>query len=115
MIVEDERIIAQDMQQLLVMEGYEVQAIEDSAEQTIAAIKREKPDLVLIDIHLIGKMDGIKLSEEISKIEKIPIIYVTAYTDKKVIDRAMKTKPIAYIMKPIMDENLLDAVRIALK
>lgn len=115
MIVEDEVIIARDLKQLLQGEGYEIQSIEDSAENALEKIKLEKPDLVLIDIQLFGKMDGIKLTEQIAKIDHIPVIYVTAYTEKKVIDRAMKTKPRAYIMKPILDEDLVDAVKEALK
>jgi CheY-like chemotaxis protein len=114
MIVEDERIIARDLTQLLIDEGYEIQPIEDTAENALTMIKDAKPDLVIIDIQLLGKMDGIILSEKINQIGNIPVIFVTAYTEKKVIDRAMKTKPQAYIMKPILDQDLLVAVKDAL-
>jgi len=114
-VVEDERIIAIDLMQLFQSEGYEIISIENTAESALVMINKEKPDLVVIDIMLMGKMDGISLAQEISKIGDIPIIYVTAYNEKKIMDRAMKTKPIAYIMKPILDEDLMKAVNQVLK
>lgn len=111
LIVEDQRIIASDFRQLLINEGYDVLPTVDTAESALISIENIKPDLILIDIQLLGKMDGIRLSEEIKKIGNIPVIFVTAYTEKKVVDRAMATKPFAYIMKPILDEDLIDTVK----
>lgn len=114
-IVEDEQIIANDIKYLLIAEGYEVLSLYDSGEEALASIEKLKPDLVLVDIALNGKMNGIELSDFIHKKYNIPVIFVTAYSEKKTVDAAMKTKPSAYIMKPIFDENLLDSIRQTLK
>ncbi len=115
LIVEDEQIIAADIKNLLEMEGYKVLTIQDTAENAIESIKSNKPDLVLIDIALSGKMNGIELAEKIGKSSPIPVIFVSAYTEKKTVDAALKTKPSGYVMKPISDENLMEEIRKALK
>jgi len=113
--LEDDKIIAQDIKLMLKMEGFQVLAIQDKGEIAVKCIENEKPDLILIDIALSGEMDGIDLSEIIRNEFQIPVIFVTAYTETNTMQRALETKPAAYITKPISDEELLSEIRKALK
>ena len=70
--------------------------------------------MIIIDIKLTGEMDGIELAKNINKIENIPVIYFTAYSDEQVIQKAMATKPIAYLIKPVTEKELLDTINSAL-
>jgi two-component system, response regulator PdtaR len=115
LIVEDEQIFAQDIKLIMEGEGYSVESIVDSGTEAIAKIEANKPDIILMDIKIRGKIDGIELTKEIQKTNNIPIIYLTAYTEKLTVDRAMETHPIAYMVKPIFDNELIDAVKKALK
>ena len=114
LIVEDEQIIAEDLKETLKNIGFEDCQIENSAEQALEIIKKQKPDLIIIDIKLTDEMDGIELVKSINKIEDIPVIYFTAYADKKVIQKAMETKPVAYLIKPVIEKELLDTINSAL-
>ena len=105
LIVEDEQIFAHDIKDVIEEKGYEVCSIATSGDEALEDIEKYKPDMLLIDIKLTGKMDGIELSEKINKTNPIPIIYITAYSDKKTIDIAMQTKPIAYLIKPILEKE----------
>jgi len=115
LIVEDEQIFAQDLKMIMESEGYIVESIVDSGVEAIAKIEQNKPDIILMDIKIRGKIDGIELTKEIHKMYDIPIIYLTAYTKKSTVDRAMETHPVAYLVKPIFDNDLIDAVKKALK
>ena len=114
LIVEDEQIIAEDLKETLKDIGFENCLIENSAEQALEIVKKQKPDLIIIDIKLTGKMDGIELAKKINKIEDIPVIYFTAYSEEKVIKKAMGTKPVAYLIKPVIVKELLDIINSAL-
>ncbi len=87
-IVEDERITAEDIKKALNSVGYEVPAIVPSGEEAIKAAEELKPDLVIMDIKLEGEMDGIQAAEQIRSKLGIPIIYLTAYSDEKTVQRA---------------------------
>ena len=110
LIVEDEQIIAEDIKCSLKDIGFEDCIIEDSAEQALEVIKKQKPDLIIIDIKLTGKMDGVELAEHIKKIGKIPVIYIAAYTDGKIYDKAIATKPVAYFVKPLSEKELVKVI-----
>ncbi|MDI3548938.1 MAG: two-component system, response regulator PdtaR [Methanobacterium sp.] len=88
LIVEDEKITAEDIKNSLNSVGYEVPAIVSSGEGAIKAVEEFKPDLVLMDIRLEGEMDGIQAAEQIRSRRGIPIIYLTAYSDEKTVQRA---------------------------
>ncbi|RLC53275.1 MAG: response regulator [Candidatus Cloacimonadota bacterium] len=115
LIVEDEQIFAQDLKMIMESEGYSVESIVDSGTEAIKKIEQNKPDIILMDIKIHGKIDGIDLTKEIQKKNNIPIIYLTAYTEKSTVDRAMETNPVAYMVKPIFDNDLIDVVKKALK
>lgn len=111
LIVEDEIIIASDIKQLLQLEGYEIVGITDNADDALDLIQQEKPDLILLDILLVGQTNGIELSRKIRDLNGTKVIFVTAYTEKSTVQEAMLTDPSGYVMKPILDEELLAEVR----
>ncbi len=114
LIVEDEAVVAMDIKKTLKSLGYHVPCIAFSGEQAVEMARREKPGLVLMDILLRGKMDGIQAAEEIRKDLSIPVIYLTAYADKEKLQRAKATQPFGYILKPFESRELHAAIEIAL-
>ncbi|MBA4384941.1 MAG: hypothetical protein C0410_09410 [Anaerolinea sp.] len=113
LVVEDERIVAKDIQNVLVKAGYEVPAIVSSGENALIKAKDCKPDLVLMDIILQGEMDGIDTAQQIRSLWGIPVIYLTAYGDDAIMERAKATEPIGYILKPYDAMELLTTIKIA--
>lgn len=114
MIVEDEWITADDIRMSLQNLGYTVTSVSSSGEDAIQNAEKDKPDLVLMDIVLKGEMDGIQAANQIRSCYNIPIIYLTAYTDEKILERASITEPFGYIVKPFVNEDLKIAIEIAL-
>jgi PAS domain S-box-containing protein len=114
LVVEDERIIAGDVQQTLVAFGYAVPLTVATGKQAIAAVKDSRPDLVLMDISLGGSMDGIEAAREIRKQADVPIVYLTSYSDEATLVRAMKTGPHGYLLKPFSDRELRITIEVAL-
>lgn len=114
MIVEDENIVAMDIRQRLEMLGYEVTATVTTGEKAIELADKTRPDVVLMDIVLKGEVDGIEAAEEIRRRLGIPIIYITAYSDSKTLERAKVTEPFGYIIKPFEDRELQSVIEIAL-
>ena len=100
LIVEDEVITALDIKKSLEKLGFEVLSIEDTGKNAIYKIEKLKPDLVLMDIVLKGEMDGIKTTEFIKNRFDVPVVYLTAYSDKKTFERAKLTEPYGFIVKP---------------
>ncbi|GAA4433690.1 hypothetical protein GCM10023188_23580 [Pontibacter saemangeumensis] len=113
LISEDEVIIAEDIAATLEDLGYETCAI-DSGEDTIDMIRETQPDLVLLDINLRGEADGVDIGSRIKEEFNIPFIYLTAYADRATIDRAKKTEPDAFLVKPFDEKSLRSAIEIAL-
>ncbi|PKL25422.1 MAG: hypothetical protein CVV47_05015 [Spirochaetae bacterium HGW-Spirochaetae-3] len=113
-ICEDERIVALDIRAFLQRNGYEVPAIYAAAEDLLRDAEEIKPDLVLMDIHLQGEMDGIEASAELLQRWSIPVILLTAYADGPTIERAKLTHPYAYILKPYDERELKTAISIGL-
>ena len=114
LIVEDEMIIARDIKGKLESLGYDVVGIVSSGEDAINKAETEKPTLILMDIELSGKIDGIEASKKIIESNNISIIYLTAYSDSKTFRRAISTEPINYLVKPIDEEKLESAIETAL-
>ena len=113
-VVEDEVIVAKDLEAILVRLGYEVPAVESTGEKAIEKVNLLKPDLILMDIVLDGEMDGIQTAEVIQNRFDIPVVYLTAHADKPTLDRAKKTGPYGYILKPFHDKELLSTIEIAI-
>ncbi len=114
LIVEDEEIVAFDIESTLHNLGYEICAVVASGEEAIASASASLPDLVLMDIMLKGSMDGIQAAAEIQKLFNIPIVYLSAYGDTNTIERARLTEPFGYLVKPFEEKELHIAIEIAL-
>lgn len=114
LIVEDDPTIAQDLKYKLQNLDYEVAGITPSAEEAIVLAQSLKPDLVLMDIHLAGEMDGIQAAEQIRTL-RVPIVYVSGYYDGPVLQRAQRTEPYGYILKPYRTEDLRISVEMSLQ
>ncbi len=114
LVVEDEAIVAKDLQYRLKKFGYTVPAIASSGEEAINIAIEISPDLVLMDIKLKGSMDGIEAAEEIYKRLDIPVIYLTAYADENTLERAKITEPFGYLLKPFKERELQTNIEITL-
>ena len=114
MIVEDEKIVAKDIQRMLERIGYVVPAAVSSGLEAIQKAEEMKPDLVLMDIMLKGDMDGVEAAEQIHLQLQIPVIFITAYADEKTLQRAKITEPYGYILKPFQEKELHTTIEIAL-
>jgi CheY-like chemotaxis protein len=115
LIVEDEVILAMDIDLALRDLGYEVAGIAFSGHDAVMQAAHKRPDLVLVDIKLKGYMDGIDAARLIQKRYHIPVIYITGNTDEKTMARALKTQPAGYLRKPVSDSMLRKAIENALE
>ena len=113
-IVEDEAIVANDIKETLKSLGYDVKGIAKSGEIALEKIKELKPDLVLMDIHLSTQMDGVETAGKVHVLYNIPVIYLTAYADKALLDRAKVTEPYGYVIKPYDERELHSVIEMAL-
>ncbi len=113
LVVEDEKIVAADLQQRLKSFGYVVVGITSTGETAIQATRDLAPELILMDITLKGDMDGIQTAETIRKNLDIPIVYVTAHADSKTLERAKITSPFGYILKPFEERDLYTTIEMA--
>lgn len=114
LVVEDESIVALDIQDRLESMGYEVPATVASGERAIEQAGELRPDLVLMDIQLKGRMDGVEAADQIRKQFGIPIIYLTANADHPTVQRAKVTEPFAYVIKPFEERELHTTIEVAL-
>ncbi|MBD3397540.1 PAS domain S-box protein, partial [Candidatus Micrarchaeota archaeon] len=114
LVVEDERIIAQDLRESLEKIGHSVVGVFSSGEAAVKVINERQPEIVLMDINLAGEMDGIETAEIISGQMDVPIIYLTAYTDSRTTERAIGSNPYSYLSKPVDISDLRVAIEIAL-
>ena len=114
MIVEDEIIIAVDLKVHLSQIGYEICALVNSGENAIEAAGSLSPDLVLMDIVLVGEMDGIEAAEAIRSSYNIPVIFLTSHADEGRLHRAKQTLPFGYVLKPFRTGELRIAIEMAL-
>jgi len=115
MVVEDARIVSLDLTRSLRSLGYEVVATAASGERAVLTAAELLPDLVLMDIHLEGEMDGITAAAEITSAHDTPVVYVTAYADDKTLARAKVTQPYAYVLKPVDKRELQIAIEVSLQ
>ncbi|KKH48920.1 response regulator [Methanosarcina sp. 1.H.A.2.2] len=114
LIVEDQNIVALNIRNRLKNMGYTVPVTAISGEEAIRKTELTNPDLVLMDIMLKGDMDGIEATRIIKSRFSIPVIYLTAYTDIKTLERAKLTEPSGYISKPFKEEDLFSNIEMAL-
>jgi PAS domain S-box-containing protein len=114
LVVEDESLVATAIKHMLVRQKYEVVAIASSGEQAIAEVELHRPDIILMDIELQSKMDGIHTAAAIHDTYNIPVIYLTAHSEQRFLERAKITGPYGYLLKPFREDELRIAIEIAL-
>jgi diguanylate cyclase (GGDEF)-like protein/PAS domain S-box-containing protein len=114
LVVEDESIVALDIQDRLESLGYEVPATVASGERAIEQAGALRPDLVLMDIQLQGRMDGVEAADQIRQRFGIPVIYLTANADHPTVQRAKVTEPFGYVIKPFEERELHTTIEVAL-
>jgi two-component system, response regulator PdtaR len=114
LIVEDDGLIALRMQELLSNYGYQVPDPLASGEEALECLEQSNPDLVIMDIGLLGSMDGLETARQIRERYPIPVIFLTAYADDLRIARARDISPYGYMVKPFRDDKLLGCIRNAL-
>ncbi len=115
LIVEDEILIAEELKERLSRLGFSVIAAVDSADEGIAIATRERPDLVLMDIRLKGKKDGVQAAKEIRQQVDVPIVYLTAHSDQLTVDRAKATEHDGFILKPFQRRELQSTIEVAMR
>ncbi len=114
MIVEDEGVVALELEQCLRQMGYKVPTVVGTGAEAIARAAEIKPDLVLMDIRLKGRMDGIEAARQILSSQSIPVVYLTAHSDDATVRRARETAPFGYVLKPWEEKSLQIAIDLAL-
>ncbi len=114
LVVEDEALIAGDIQRTLVKLGYDVPPPVGTGEAALTAAETLKPSLILMDIQLRGKMDGIDAARQIRARFSLPVVYLTSHSDEATLSRAMETHPAGYLLKPFNDRELRTAIEVAL-
>lgn len=115
LIVEDESIVALEIKRALLKLNFDVTNMVSTYDDVFDCITDNEPDIILMDINLEGSpKDGIEIVHEIQKIRNIPIVYLTAYSDDKTIDRAVATNPIGYLIKPFKREELKSTILLGL-
>jgi PAS domain S-box-containing protein len=114
LVVEDEAIVALDVKERLTDMGYEVCGTVERGDQALELAASSRPDLVLMDIRLKGEMDGIAAAEEIRQRWRIPVIYLTAFSEDQTLQRAKFTEPFGYIIKPFEDREIQSTIEMAL-
>lgn len=113
-VVEDERIVAEDIRFTLESFGYQVAGIASSRDQALVEIGQTSPDLVLMDIVLKGAGDGVETGRIVRERFDIPVVYLTAHADHATLHRAKVTEPFGYILKPFEEHELYSGIEIAL-
>jgi signal transduction histidine kinase len=115
MIVEDERIVALHLKQQLTRLGYQVPSTATSGERALEQITAVRPDVVLMDIHIEGSIDGIATAGQIPAELQIPVIYLSAYSEEATLDRARGTRPYGYLIKPFSERELHASIQMVLE
>jgi DNA-binding NarL/FixJ family response regulator len=114
LVVEDEVVIALRLQQRLTSLGFDVVGVAYSGEEAVETARDLKPDLILMDIMIPGRLDGIEAAKIIKVELNIPVIFLTAFSEDTVIERAREAQPYGYILKPFQDREVKATVEIAL-
>lgn len=114
LVVEDETLVAMEIKEDLLAQGYRVPAVVSRGDDALEAVIRHRPDLVLMDIRIKGGMDGIEAARRIKEATGLPILYLTANSDEATLARAAITEPEAFLLKPFNERELVANIRMAL-
>src|SRR6266496_2686127 len=115
LIVGDEALVAEELRERLSRLGFSVIAAVDSGYEGVSIATRERPDLVLMDIRLKGEKDGLQAAKEIREQIDVPIVYLTAHSDRLTVDRAKKTDHDGFILKPFLRRELQTTIEVAMQ
>ncbi len=115
LIVEDEAITAMELEETLKKRGYEIVGTASNGGTAIRFAKEKWPDLILMDIRIEGKMDGIETANQIQQFHDIPVIFLTAYSDDLTLSRAIKTKSHSFMLKPFNEKELYSTIEMAIQ
>ncbi len=113
LIVEDEIIIAEDIKQYLIKFGYDVVGMADYGEEVIRLAKELMPDLLLVDIRLHGDFSGVDAARIVHNQLNLPIVFLTAYADDDILEKAAESFPYGYLLKPIRERELYATLKMA--
>ncbi len=113
LIVEDEALIAQGIEEELINFGYEITSKVSYGEKVQAEVEKYRPDLVLMDIKLKGKMNGIEAAHQIQSSSSIPVVFLTAYDDRQMLEQAKQTTPYGFLAKPFRPQELNAAIELS--
>jgi DNA-binding NarL/FixJ family response regulator len=114
LVVEDEALISMRLQKRLGKMGYDVPGVAYSGEEAVEKAGRFRPDLVLMDVMIPGKLDGIEAAKMIKTELNIPVIFLTAFSEDKIIERAKQAEPFGYLLKPFQEREIKAAIEVAL-
>jgi len=114
MIVEDETVTAEDIRSCLVKSGYTVSACVSSGEEAVEVFFKAGPALVLMDIRLAGRLDGIETARRVGELADVPVVFLTAYSDADILERVKTVEPFGYIVKPFDRDELRCVIEMAL-
>jgi PAS domain S-box-containing protein len=114
LVVEDERVVARDIESSLKLMGYDVVGTVASSEDCLSRAADHRPDLVLMDVRIAGTVDGVETARHLRARFDIPVVYLTAYADDSMVERARETEPLGYVLKPFRIGELRSAIEIAL-
>lgn len=109
-IVEDDILICEDIKRVVQNQGYKVLEVFHSGENAIKALDRIQPDLILMDIVLSGRLNGIETTGKINEKSDVPVVFLTAYSDQITTDRMATVKHFGRVLKPFRDEELIRAI-----
>lgn len=115
LLVEDNVNLSENVREILTLQGYEVTEILNKAEEACSKIEKHFPDLILLDIQLKGKKNGIDLAEELRQSMNIPIVFLTSSSGKDIVDKVSHIKPDGFITKPFTAESMITSVELALQ
>jgi CheY-like chemotaxis protein len=115
LIVEDEAVVALHLRQELTKLGHVIAGMATTGEQALKLIEEVFPDIVLMDIHIQGEMDGIETAGRIPRYLHIPVVFLTAYSEDTTLKRAADTYPYGYLIKPFLDRELHATIKMALE
>jgi len=113
LIVEDQALVSENLATKLRRKGFEVIGQVDSGEDALTLIDKNAPDLIIMDIYLAGKLDGIQTAQKINEQHEIPFIYLTDHYDRNTVNRAKETFPANYLIKPFNEHELNVAIQLA--
>ena len=114
LVVEDEQIVARAIQAELRSMGYRVPALASSGEEALRQVEETHPDIVLMDIVLKGQMDGIEAAQQVRQRFDVPVVYLTAYGDDDILERAQRSAAFGYLLKPYDERELHTTISTAL-